>query len=47
MDVKPLYINIPKHEGIEAVKEKLNTQTDKPIATKAINKIALSNINSN
>ena len=39
MDVKSLYTNIPNHECIEAVKQKLNPQTDKPIATKVIIKI--------
>ena len=34
MDVKPLYTNIPNREDTEAVKEKLNAQSDKPIATK-------------
>ena len=38
MDVKSLYTNIPNHEGKEAVKEKVNAQTDKLIATKVITK---------
>ena len=37
MDLKSLYTNIPNHEGIEAVKEKLNAETNKLIATKVIN----------
>ena len=36
MDLKSLYANIRKHEGMEAVKEKLIAQRDKPIATKVI-----------
>ena len=36
MDVKSLYTNILNHEGMEAFKEKLNAQSDRPIATKAI-----------
>ena len=36
MNVNSLYNNIPNHEDIESVKEKLNVQTDKPIATKVI-----------
>ena len=36
VDVKSLYTNITNHEGNEAIKEKLDTQTDKFIATKVI-----------
>ena len=36
MYVKALYTNIPNHEGIEAVKETLNNQAKKPIATRVI-----------
>ena len=36
MHVKSLCTSIPNHEGIQAVKEKLNAQSDKPIATKVI-----------
>ena len=36
IDVKSLYTNIPNHEGIEAAKENLNTQTDKPVVTRVI-----------
>ena len=36
MDAKSLYTNILNHQGIEAEKEKLNAQTDKPIAAKVI-----------
>ena len=36
LDVKTLYSNIPNHEGIEAVKETLNNQAKKPIATRVI-----------
>ena len=36
MDVKSLFTNIPYHEGMERVKEKLNAQTDKSIAAKVI-----------
>ena len=31
---KSRYTNSPNHEGIEAVKEKLNAQTGKPMARK-------------
>ena len=34
MDVKSLYTSISSHEGTEAVKEKLNVQSKKPIAAK-------------
>ena len=34
MDVKSLYTSISSHEGTEAVKEKLNAQSEKPIAAK-------------
>ena len=34
MDVKSLYNNISNRESIEAVKEKLKAQSDKPMATK-------------
>lgn len=43
MEVKPLYTHIPRHEGIEAVKETLNTESNKPIATKSYNQIFLLN----
>lgn len=43
MEVKPLYTHIPCHEGIEAVKETLNTESNKPIATKSYNQIFLLN----
>ena len=36
MDVKALYTNIPNHEGIDAVKETLNKQDKKPIATRVV-----------
>ena len=36
MDTKILCNNIPNHEGIEAVKETLNSQAKKPIATRVI-----------
>ena len=36
LDVKPLYTNIPNHEGIEAAKEALKSVPKKPIATKVI-----------
>ena len=36
--MKSLYTNIPNHEDIEAVKKKLNAQSDKPITTKIITK---------
>ena len=36
LDVKVLYSKIPNHEGIEAVKETLNNQAKKPIATRVI-----------
>ena len=36
LDVKALYTNIPNHGGIEAVKETLNNQAKKSIATRAI-----------
>ena len=39
MDVKALYTNIPNHEVIEAVKETLNNQAKKPIATRVIIKL--------
>ena len=35
-DVKSLYTNIPNHEGIQAVKEALNREQDRPIATKVV-----------
>lgn len=38
MDVKSFYNNISNHESIEAVKEKLKTQSDKPLATKVTTK---------
>ena len=38
MDVKTLYTNISNHESIEAVKETLNNQAEKPIAIRVINK---------
>ena len=41
MNVKSLYTNIPIPEGIEVVKEKLNAESEKPIATKAITKLLL------
>ena len=34
MDVKSLCTSISSHEGTEAVKEKLNAQSEKPIAAK-------------
>ena len=40
LDVKTLYPNIPNHDGIEAVKEKLNNQVKKPIATRVVIKFA-------
>ena len=36
MDMKSLYTNSYNHEGVEAGKENLNAQTDKPKATKVI-----------
>ena len=36
LDVKALYTNILKHEGIKAVKETPNTEAKKPIATQVI-----------
>ena len=47
MDVKSLYTNIGNHGGIEEVKEKLNTQSKKPIATKFMKfyQISLPNTN--
>ena len=36
LDVKALYTNIPNHEGVETVKETLNSQAKKPIATRVI-----------
>ena len=36
MDVKALYTNIPNHETIEAVKNTLDNQAKKPIATRVI-----------
>ena len=36
LDVKPLYTRISIHECIEAVKETLNNQGNKPIATRVI-----------
>ena len=36
LDVKALYTNIPNHETIEAVKNTLNNQAKKPIATRVI-----------
>ena len=36
MDVKSLYTNITNNESIEEVKEKLDGQNNKPIATKVI-----------
>ena len=36
LDVKALYTYIPNHEGIETVKETLNNQAKKPIATQVI-----------
>ena len=44
--MKSLYTNITNHEGTDAVKEKLNAQSGKPIAKKCYNKISLSNNNS-
>ena len=35
-DVKSPYINIPTHEGIEAVKSALNSVSQEPIATEVI-----------
>lgn len=42
--MKPLYTHIPRHERIESVKETLNTESNKPIATKSYNQIFLLNI---
>ena len=39
LDVKSLCSNIPNHEGIEALKETLNNQAKKPIATPVIIKL--------
>ena len=39
MDVKALYTNISDHEGIEAVKETLNNQAKKSLATQVIIKL--------
>ena len=36
LDVKALYTNIPNHEAVETVKETLNNQAKKPIATQVI-----------
>ena len=36
LDVKSPYINIPNHEGIEAVKSALNSVSQEPIATEVI-----------
>ena len=36
LDVKALYTDTPNHEGMEAVKETLNNQAKKPIATQVI-----------
>ena len=36
MDVKALYTNIPNHEDIEAVKERLNNQAKKPKETRVV-----------
>ena len=36
LDVKALYTHISNHEGIETVKETLNNQAKKPIATRVI-----------
>lgn len=36
LDIQPLYANIPKDKGIETVKEVLNNQTSKSIATQVI-----------
>lgn len=36
LDIRPLYTNIHTDKGIEAVKEVLNNQTSKSIATQVI-----------
>ena len=46
MDVKSLYTSITNNENIEAVKEKLDGQTNPLIESKVINQIPLPNINS-